>query len=236
MSSESTVRPSIDFALNWARSKQSSLTKYIHWNDLGNPRDTIPVFENLCFALTLFRTKKKEHIFEAKELIGKILSFQTDSGSLPIFLHQYPVCYDAFINVKLLFCLIPIAREFARVLDSAFLDLLSMSINRIFAFLEIRKDRFGKIEKFIFDVLYNYWKKNASNALWDGCLSDVSSQRMGYFLLALHYDGDKKRRELLISLIKSFYHKPYSVYIGPSSNEYHCKGKPNPSLLDVFFW
>lgn len=82
-------------ALIYARSRQSSITTMIHWSHLHpDCWETIPIFENLCFVIALFRSRNVANTLEGRELLEKILSFQIisgeNSGLFPRYLHEYP--------------------------------------------------------------------------------------------------------------------------------------------------
>lgn len=91
----------IHLALSAARSYRSSQTRLIHYNySSENHQETIPLYENICFALALLRTKEREKINEAKELITHLLSFEVD-GDFPLYLHDYPTCLSPSHSVNL---------------------------------------------------------------------------------------------------------------------------------------
>ena len=88
-------------ALEAGRSYQSKQTHLIHYNYSGEHHlETVPLYENACFALALLRTKEREKIKEAKELITRLLSFEVD-GDFPLYLHDYPVCHSPSHSVNL---------------------------------------------------------------------------------------------------------------------------------------
>jgi hypothetical protein len=87
----------IELALNAARKRQSSITRFVHccYENSKKDSETIPIYENFCFALALLRTKVMENILEAKWLLERVIQFERD-GLFPIYLHDYPrVCQKA---------------------------------------------------------------------------------------------------------------------------------------------
>ncbi len=80
--------------LNAAKKRQSPRTKFIHLDD------TVPIFENFCFAMALLRSQTVEGVMEGKELIERLIGFQTPDGNFPIHLHEFPKCYDSWMGLK----------------------------------------------------------------------------------------------------------------------------------------
>lgn len=82
-------------ALAYARSRQSSHTQWIHLSHQSlDSWETIPIFENLCFVIALFRSHVVANTLEGRELLEKILAFQIrfgkHQGLFPRYLHEYP--------------------------------------------------------------------------------------------------------------------------------------------------
>ncbi len=90
-----------NLALLAGRKRQSPQTGFIHhcYED-ANSRDTIPLFENFCFALALFRTHIVEHVLEGKALLEKLLPFQV-GDNFPVYLHEYPTCRHPYLGEKI---------------------------------------------------------------------------------------------------------------------------------------
>ena len=68
----------------------------MHWDGpYEKKHDSIPLFENICYATALMRLKEKEAYLEGKELIERLMPFQMD-GKFPFALHDYPKCIKTF--------------------------------------------------------------------------------------------------------------------------------------------
>lgn len=83
-----------DLAVLAGQKRLSPRTGFVHQEEL------IPIYENFCYALALFRQKTKESIHSAFELVEKLLPFQASDGNFPVFLHEYPKCYDYHMGLK----------------------------------------------------------------------------------------------------------------------------------------
>lgn len=99
----------IDLAVLAGQKRQSARTGFVH------DEETIPLYENFCFALALFRQKTADSVNEGKELITRLLSFQNENN-FPVYLHDYPRCHDFQMNLRVAPIFIYLLRDFAPVL------------------------------------------------------------------------------------------------------------------------
>ena len=79
-------RKLIELALVAGRKFESKETGLIHFPT----RDTIPLYQNFCFCLALFRSLVGDNVQEGKERLSHLLAFQNEEGLFPIYLHEYP--------------------------------------------------------------------------------------------------------------------------------------------------
>lgn len=107
----------IELALKAGRKRQSSVTGFVHYctEHPEKSSETIPTYENFCFALALLRSRLAENVLEAKALLEKLLSFQV-GHEFPVYLHEYPLCRYAGLKSKLYPILFFMLRDFAAVL------------------------------------------------------------------------------------------------------------------------
>ena len=98
-------RELVDIAFKAGRRYLSPQTDLIHYcYEDERSTDTVPIFENLCYCLTLFRTLVRDHVQEGKKRLKHLLAFRMDDGRFPIYLHQYSKeCIPNTIQ-KLEFC------------------------------------------------------------------------------------------------------------------------------------
>ncbi len=106
----------IDVALTAAKKRKSPHTGLIHhcYED-GMVKETIPLFENFCFALALFRTRLAENVLEGRALLTRLFAFQVGSN-FPVYLHEFPDCRDQKFANKLYPILFWLNQEFRHVL------------------------------------------------------------------------------------------------------------------------
>lgn len=105
----------VDLAVLAGQKRLSPRTGFIHLYPNEDITDTIPLYENFCYVLALFRTKLAENIHQAIELLNKLLPFQAQNGNFPIFLHEYPKCFDPHQRLKIGAILFYILRLFPNV-------------------------------------------------------------------------------------------------------------------------
>ncbi|NGX46453.1 MAG: hypothetical protein K940chlam2_01644 [Chlamydiae bacterium] len=104
-----------ELALKTGRALQSEQTGWVHLCFEGDSRDTIPLFENGCFALALLRTRMSDEAVEGMELIKQILAFEVD-GHFPVYLHEYPKVRDQMVGLRLATLFYWIRKDYSHVL------------------------------------------------------------------------------------------------------------------------
>ncbi|MES2345566.1 MAG: hypothetical protein V4494_06490 [Chlamydiota bacterium] len=122
----------IDLALKAGKKRQSEQTGYVHhcYENASEEHCTIPVFDNFCFCLALFKSRLSEHVLEGKELLKKLLKFQV-GDNFPVYLHEYPECRSLYLGSSIQFVLQIILLEFSHVLGSEIKSSLDISINAL---------------------------------------------------------------------------------------------------------
>lgn len=121
---EDLTRQLLDAAIRGGRTLISPQTEYLHHHYHSAPeekQDSIPVVENVLYALALFHSRTAEHVAEAKNIITKILHFQNthedlSRGNFPIYLHDFPHCKDRFLGVQLIAPFFWILKSYQQVL------------------------------------------------------------------------------------------------------------------------
>jgi hypothetical protein len=103
-------RKLIELAVEAGKNLQSEQTGFLYYNHHGEDKqshDTIPVFENFLYVLALLKTRKGESMQEAKLLLEKLLSYQSNTveqgrGNFPTYLHEFPFCFSRWNAVKMI--------------------------------------------------------------------------------------------------------------------------------------
>lgn len=120
-------------ALTAARTYHSKETGFIHYN-YADPttQGTIPLYENVCFALALLRTKERDKIHAARELLTRLLPFEVD-GDFPLYLHEYPACTSPSHSVNLAVPLHWMVKRYASLLQEPLASTLEALLARLLA-------------------------------------------------------------------------------------------------------
>jgi len=109
----------INLALLAARKRQSRETGFVHYcYERPESRDTIPLFENFCFVLTLFKTRMADYVLEGKALLERLLSFQV-GNNFPVYLHEFPLCRDLRLGKNIYPVIFWLLKDFHAVLGES---------------------------------------------------------------------------------------------------------------------
>lgn len=121
---EAAMRQLLEVAVSSGRSWQSPQTGYVHYhytlNDEGI-HHTIPLYENILFALALMRSFSGGNFSEGKKLLERLLDFQSQHsyesrGNFPIYIHEYPSCHSFHSGAHILPALYWIYKDFRHFL------------------------------------------------------------------------------------------------------------------------
>jgi len=138
----------LEIAITSGRIWQSPQSGYIQYYYTQTDEDyhhTSPTYENFLFVLALMRSKLADNINEAKEMLDRLLEFQSESGNFPIYLHEYSNCKDRYLAVNLIAPLYWIYKNFHHILGG-----------------ELKKKLESSLEKLIFYSLSAYKEKQPS--------------------------------------------------------------------------
>ena len=140
----------IDLSLAACRKRQSPRTKFVHYFEgPGEHADTIPLYENFCFVLALYRQKTVEAVLEGKDLLERLLAFQASDGNFPIYLHEFPNCQSSLQRLKIVPLLIQLERYFSSVISSDIKEKLSLAIEKC---LCVSSENLSDLWKFRYDM------------------------------------------------------------------------------------
>ncbi|MFI5344463.1 MAG: hypothetical protein ACHQUC_09610 [Chlamydiales bacterium] len=133
------TRRLVESAIAAGRAFQSPQTGFVHYY-FSQPESanhqTIPLYENLLFALALLRSRVIENIKEAQALLSRLLAFQNQAegpscGNFPFYLHEYPFCRDFNVGISFLAPFYWILKGFGHVLGQELRQRLEMSVGGI---------------------------------------------------------------------------------------------------------
>lgn len=243
-----------DLAIACAKKRVSSQTGYLHHNYHILSEEvpvTIPVIENVLYALVLLQTRTIENITEGKRLLERILSFQeSESGNFPVYLHEFPTCTDCYQGVHLLAPFYWILKQFHQVLGVELKANLDQTVQKILTINIFEMDKRS--------IPDSIGIKIASAAIAFGKLNeDIDLETQGKALIkqfeepsAMWYES-RCLSEMMIALqmvssdfssfpkfwthLCNMHHLPTASYAGPSLRELQVKEEPQVTLYDLFW-
>lgn len=128
-----------EWAVAAGRLLQSPQTGFVHYyygESAQSMHQTIPILENALFALALLRSRLVENAQEGIGLMKRLLVFQNQQqensrGNFPVYLHDYPTCYDPSLGLQLLAPFYWIIKQFGHVLSPEFKKQLEQASHQI---------------------------------------------------------------------------------------------------------
>lgn len=222
---EDRKRFTIELNMRAARKRQSAQTGFIHHcyeiEDFPDSRhDTIPLYENFCFVVALLRTKTSDNMLEGLNLLRKLLFFEQD-GNFPVYQHEFPVCRDRMLGIKLLPVFHFVLFDFHAILESTLYDQLEKLIKRILnaaqalSSQEILPARYAQFIAAYEQSEYFSW-----------ALSGTPEQ-MAEALILMHM----AKRGAPFTIKIENWHAELATYTGPQEQE---KNLPKVTLFDLF--
>lgn len=228
-SAEDTRRKLIEFHLEVAKKRISPQTGFLHlfYDDpKAEVQNTIPVLENMYYALALFRTRMSDPILEAKQLIERILPFEVE-GNFPIYLHHYPSCKDRCLSLHLLPVIHYLLTDYKQVLGEELTKKLEDLSKRI-----VRHARAVELTKklpFGADVKLAAFTKQLTPK------TPSSSQEWGEYLLALHMSHPSSwLEEQEIKNAASQWNSSLTMYVGEGKVQPQDGYFSKATLFDLF--
>lgn len=233
-----------DLAIACAKKRVNLQTGYLHHCYHALPEEipvTIPVMENVLYALALLQTRTIENITEGKRILERLLAFQDyKTGNFPVYLHEFPECIDCYQGVHLLVPFYWILKQFHQVLGADLKNKLEHTVDAILLtnMEEMNRrnvpDPIGvKIAAaaFAFGKDCNLIKRfEEPSAMWYEPRS-LSEMMLALQLIAPDFSSIPA---FWIHLCNT-HHLPSASYAGPSLRELQIKEEPQTTLYDLFW-
>ncbi len=246
-----------EWALTAGRSLQSKQTGYVHLyeGETDEEARTIPVLENTLFALALLRSRSVEAVQEAKGILKGLLPFQheqqeRDRGNFPVYLHEYPVCKDAYVGLRLLAPFYWMLKLFGHVLGGELKEGLQRAVR-----LALENSLLGYQEhpfpypmavrlaaaRFAYAILWNEESGEHEENLRQLATLQLegwyTTAQLGDLLVGLQMAYPSLREgawQPLWECMETSWHHPTASYMGPCFREWHRGPEPQPNLYDLY--
>lgn len=212
-----------DLAVQFGRTCQSPRTGFIHLF-LDQPGgDTIPVYENFCFALGLIRQKTAEGVSEGKELLERLFAFQAPEstlweGNFPVYLHDYPRSWNSLQPLRIAPLLQMLLKQFSSILNPEFKEKSAGVLALLLASIERHRERKG---------LTSFWERRYQALLGHSVPIEEPTSAEGWAQELITADllgeGDLNVSRLI---------HPLLGYAGPGAEEAQERFEPKPTLLE----
>lgn len=205
----------IDLSVAAARKRQSPRTGFLHWFPGDeSASDTIPVYENFCFVFALFRLKTSEAILEGKQLLERLFAFQTDSGNFPVYLHDYPRCWDLLLPLKIAPFLVHILHKFGSIIGTDLKEKIEKALK------SMRVDS----EKKLSPLWEQRWRVLQNEPLQPIDTASFTAQEWFEWIVTEQLANPDKAE------FPAPYHPDLQVFLGPHQSQE--KGEPRPVSIE----
>ncbi len=226
---EDLKRKPVELNLAAAKKRKSSQTGFIHYCYASLPedrQDTIPLYENFCYVLALFRSRLSEHVLEGKALLEKLIAFEV-GGNFPIYIHDYPECKDRSLSLHLLPALHWMLHDFSPVLGES----LSVQLQELISRILFHAQRIHG-ERPLSNAAWVKWKAYAEPEALES-FTFTSAEGWADYLIALQMAESKgKSIEEDLNRVRLQWNPHLHVFLGPQAQE---KTEPKLTLFDLFF-
>lgn len=249
----------IEWAIAAGRHFESPQTGYIHYFLHPNgAHHTIPIYENVLFALALLRSRNMENIKEAQNLLSRILVFQNleegqSKGNFPYYLHEYPYCRDFAAGILLLAPFYWILKGFGHILGQDLRSKLETAVKFLIDYghqaQQVRPLSYSLAVRFAsalaaFGKLLNRsdWQNSGTHWLEDlGKNPSIDSwhhtSNLGDLFIAWQMapqDLEMPAWKPLWHFVNQTWHAQLSCYCGPCVSEKQDENKPEANFYDLF--
>lgn len=196
--------------LEAAREKRSSQTGFLH------REDCIPLYENLCFALALFRTHVGEQVEEGKILLRRLFGFF--SNGFPIYLHEYPQKGSSSHQIRCALPLYYLLKKYQHVIEPP----LKQQLCQIYESL---------VTEEVSSPLYQILQKAMRGEKIPTYIPQFSHE---WGLLLLAYQILEEKPSWVLEEALARWHPELMVYSGEPVQEYQRGKEPELTLYDLF--
>lgn len=208
------------------RRMQSEQTGFIHLHYqelLGERHDTIPLVENFLFALSLLRSRTAEQMLEARELLHKLLPFQSREGNFPVYLHDYPNCKELLAGVKILPALYWILKDFGTVVGAE----VKECFKRLLAYCRSRQEDAPLHLAILIQAFEGDLEKFNDEKYW------YSPTMLGALIIALQINPERPWPKFWRHLQETWHPKAMS-YVAPHFYDLRYEASPFATLYQTF--
>ncbi|MGK5594221.1 MAG: hypothetical protein ACSNEK_02555 [Parachlamydiaceae bacterium] len=196
---------------------------------------SIPILENACFVLALLKVKTQESVQEAKDLLDRLLHFQTPTGNFPVYLHEFPKCQYDFIGADLLLVFSLIGHLFGHVLGDSLKRKLNQASLLLLEFNLVCLKEKGA-NPLIQLKLAASAKLAGQDAEAKALLDRIDLDQASFWYVPEHLGDALVALQLLHQSIEralKTWHSFLHCYVGPAFKQFYCSRAPEKTFYNL---
>ncbi|MEM7175855.1 MAG: hypothetical protein AAF443_08030 [Chlamydiota bacterium] len=223
-----SIKQALELCLAEGRRRESAQTSWIH----GEDREVVPLFDNACFILGLFRSRSVDHFQEGIKRLERLLAFQAPNGGFSSYLHEYGSTQERAVNVRLLVVFFWMQSLFASLMSQSLRQQLKAAVTALWRYCEQahRCRAFAPGLNATFAALMStfdpngHWVPNWNEEL-------RSSSEWGDWLFGVQVASEEKN---LLPKACSVWQRLLGIYAGSPTTEFRENGRPQLNFFHLF--
>lgn len=234
---QEALRQLLGLAVDYGKKRVSAQTGFLHYfGPHAQVHETIPIYDNALFALTLMRTHTSENIAKAKDLLSALLYFQNEEGNFPCNLHEYPQVKDRAMALRLHPILKTFQRDYSHVLGQELRDRLNASLQAMQHCQKQFIQETPQLPLFLkLQTLDEPKDLDISSIDWKTWQPELLAEAA----LSFYWNHSSIKASSFASLwehLSNSWHRPTLSYGGPSNKQRQWKYFPQATLYELLMW
>lgn len=212
------MRQRNEYALKAFQKHFQEETRLIHFGPVA------PILENVLYALALFRKKEQKTMLEGKDLLLRMIAYQSERGFFPDAIHllSHPH-YSWKKNILIASTILLTLQEFDRVIDKVSKEKIKGAFDRLLIAL-------GSIE---LEPILSFLFRQLSHHKGSFDLTVTKVEDLTLLVVAMSYIQDELTLKTIKSLIEENVGEGSSFYQGPFEGIKQIQGHPAKSILEI---
>jgi hypothetical protein len=212
------MRQRNEYALKAFQKHFQEETRLIHFGPVA------PILENVLYALALFRKKEQKTMLEGKDLLLRMIAYQSERGFFPDAIHLFShPHYSWKKNILIASTILLTLQEFDRVIDKVSKEKIKSSLGRLLAALE-------SIE---LDPILSFLLRQLTHHKGPCDLDVAKVEDLTLLVVAMNFIQDDTALKTVKSLIEDNVGEGLPFYQGPFEGIKQMQGHPAKSILEI---
>lgn len=212
------MRQRNEYALRVFQKHFQEETRLIHFGPVA------PILENVLYALALFRKKEQKTMLEGKDLLLRMIAYQSEKGFFPDAIHLFSHNHYSWKkNILIASTILLVLQEFDRVIDKVSKEKIKYALDRLL--LALNPIELDPILSFLFQQLSD------QKGPYD--LKVTKADDLTLLIVAMNFIRDELTLEAVKSLVEENVGEGLSFYQGPFEGIKQIQGYPAKSILEI---